>query len=688
MSAVLSELVFRMPNVEINVKNECYRPKEWPPNPDWVVSLDASGNPLSRWKNSEWDFSPWVGKTYKLDFAGGKSQIDAPALGLQNQNILRLLTTWLLWGLRGPQSWTTLRDSFRKIRRIIAFCESEGIVASELERYPHVFIRIPALFKNAERDSVLLLLDRLQRHRKEISTCLLGEIKLKELAKLFKDSGPSAEIEQTAYISPRIWRYQNGRLRECLVDFYENKEKVEQCYHFCVGAYVKNVGSLEKALTSTDFPATYLPFTKQRPSTNGARKGREYHGPFINTAQRFGIDALLQRWITLKSKDLYDIRHFGAYLNLIQLVAIAYIANFTLQRKEEAGGLRTDCLIWENNVSVGRFAVICGETTKTDKDSDARWPTSPNVEIAVHAASTVAKMRMLYTAQVDIFQCSDEDKKNPYLYHYTYDPWSAVRGGIKPYHIRPDMPSAQNLIKRYPKIFDVGTMKITEDDLNYARKFTPNLDKDGKFQVGKQWPLAFHQLRRTGAINMFASGLLSDSSIQVIMKHTNPFQTQYYGRNYTRMNFNEDVKRIIDEARYEITGKQIGDLVSERYVSPAGNERKNEILVNMLSSKDFDTLVKAGKKGEVFFRETRLGGCVKRGSCEYGGIESVARCAGGDGNKPCHDAIFDKTKKKSVQRILEITQERAKLATSNSPRKGALNAEVKGMRNYLNVISK
>ncbi|QWE94151.1 hypothetical protein [Cupriavidus sp. EM10] len=158
--------------------------------------------------------------------------------------------------------------------------------------------------------------------------------------------------------------------------------------------------------------------------------------------------------------------------------------------------------------------------------------------------------------------------------------------------------------------------------------FTPNLDKGGKFKVGETWPLAYHQLRRTGGINMFASGLLSDSSIQVIMKHLTLLQTRYYGQNHSRVRFNEDFESLTVTARYEVMARQIEALVKERYVSPLGDGRKREIVVNLVGNKEFNVLVKAGRNGEVSFRETRLGGCTKNGHCDYGGIESIVRCTG------------------------------------------------------------
>ncbi|GAF67954.1 unnamed protein product, partial [marine sediment metagenome] len=237
-----------------------------------------------------------------------------------------------------------------------------------------------------------------------------------------------------------------------------------------------------------------------------------------------------------------------------------------------------------------------------------------------------------------------------------------------------------------PRLFDPEQMKITEDDLVIARMFTPNLDKGGKFKVGEIWPLAYHQLRRTGGINMFASGVLSDSSIQVIMKHLTILQTRYYGQNYSRMRFSEDFESQVVAARYEVMARQIETLVSERYLSPLGEERKHEIIVRLIGNRDFKALVKAGRNGEVSFRETRLGGCTKDGHCDYGGIESVVRCTGGDGDKPCRDAVYDRTKQLSVERQLASVEQRIPKTQRGSPREQALQAEANGLRSYLNVI--
>lgn len=687
MNLSVSALGLKLSDAPITPDSACYRPPDWPPPADWVVSEDAEGNPLSRWGGPYWDFSAWAGYSFKLDFAGGRHGRSVPSLSPENQHIMRLLATWILWGPRGTRSWTHLRNLFYRLRRIVVLCDREGVLASTLTRFPMVLQQVPGLYPGAkERKSILVTLDRLLRAKDQIGFTLIDETGIARLSKAFAGADDEDDVEQTAYIPPRIWTYQVLRLRECLDEFLTHRQQVENCFNFCVDAYAHNFGSLEAALVTKRPLSIHRPFTAQRKGA-GARNGRQYHGPFELTARRFGIDALLHKWV-LPPRGNIDIRSFSAYLSLVQLAGFSYIANFTLQRREEAAALRADCLMWEQDAVLGHIPVICGETTKTDPDSDARWPTSPSVEVGVDAMTVVMKLRMQCAAVNPEVNCSDDDKANPHLFHTAFEPWACGPGGWRPYSTRPKVPSFLSLMQRYPRLFEPEQLKITEDDLVVARMFTPNLDKGGKFEVGEIWPLAYHQLRRTGAIHMFASGLLSDSSIQVIMKHLTLLQTRYYGQNYSRVRFNKDFEEQTVAARYEVVARQIEALVEGRYVSPLGEQRKQEIVVNLIGTKDFNALVKAGCTGEVSFRETRLGGCTKRGHCDYGGIESAARCAGGDGDKPCRDAIYDRTKQASVERQLKSVERRLDDAQPGSPRQRALQVEAHGLRNYLDVIRK
>lgn len=696
MTVVVSEMGLNVDECPIAPKHLCYRPPSWPPPADWVVSVDEHGNPQSRWGDPYWDFSAWVGSTLKFDFAGGRHNRSAPKLSPKNQHVVRMLATWILWGPMGARSWSNLKKHFDLLRRIAVLCDAEGVVASKLIRHPILIGRLAALYPNdGEAKTVVRVLDRLLRSDVKIGFNLLDEAGIFVLSSATKKP-KSRRVdkhldekagEQTAYIPPRIWVYQVRRLRECLDDFLAHRQEIEACFNFCVEAYAHNFGSLESAFLHEGYRQPFRPFSKL-PEDSGEPTELQFYGPFELTASKYGILELLKKWVLPPHRGTIALPSLTSYLTLVQTAGAAYIANFTLQRREEFAVVRADCLIWEQDPVLGRIPILCGEAIKTDPESDARWPTSPSVEVAVDAMTAVARLRMSCAAKNPTVNCSKYDQGNPYLFHNSFEPWAGTPGKWKAYSTKPKLQSYKSLMQRFPRLFDPNILRITEEDLATARKFTPNLSKDGAFEVGKIWPLAFHELRRTGAINMFASGLLSESSIQVIMKHLTLLQTRYYGRNFSRLRFSEDFENQIVSARYEVMGRQMQALVSEHYVSPHGDERKNEIVVNLIGSKDFKALVKAAKNGDVPFRETRLGGCAKRGHCDYGGVESVARCSGGDGEKPCREALYDTRKRPAVEHQLESAELQVEKASADSPRARALQAEVRGLKNYLDVTKK
>ncbi len=477
-----------------------------------------------------------------------------------------------------------------------------------------------------------------------------------------------------------------NRERECIDDFLAHKDQIAKCFKFCLDAYIHNHGSLKAAATNqTSFGR---PFTAPRSGSlkSEIRLGR-YIGKFRKTAKKFGIDKLLERWVLSEAEtEELTIKKFAAYLTLVTSVCFPYLASFTFQRKEELAALRSDCLIWEQDPTVGPIPIIRGETTKTDPDSDARWPTSPHVAVAIEAATAISSMRMTCVYDRDS-EAAKAYLNNPLLFCPPTEPWSASKtiGTIS--LIRGYSAGTYAGLLASPNLFDSEILKITEEDRTHAKMFTPNLSKSGAFAIGKVWPLAFHQLRRTGGINMYASGVLSESSIQLILKHLAIFQTRYYGKHFSSSRINQKRQNLVITAAYEVLAKNIIASVEARYISPAGNLTQHDKDVHLISAGDFKKLVAAAKNGEIPFRQTTLGGCIKRSACEYNGIESVARCAGGDGKEPCHDAKLDTAKRGFVLSLLAMTEKQLQEAKPNSRRQAALQMEVNAMRNYCELTA-
>lgn len=657
-----------------------YRPPSWPPPADWINFESCDGAVLSRWRDHIWDLSALAGYPLKLNFGDGPDPGRSAPLDPANANLLRLMIGWRLWGPRAVRAAGTALGTFCRLRSIFELCSREGILASDLMRFPKVLEKVPAILPTSGYEATIAELHRFWDARDAIGFVLVDQEGIKRLAAM----QPVHYTVQTAYIPPRIWTYQLKRLNECLSDFLRHRQQVEDCFNFCVDAYANNAGSLHAAMAST-LAINQRPFSPECISGR-TEAGHDVQaiGPFYETAERFGIASLLDRWVV--SGKRVGIRQLSGYLTLAQYAGLAYIVNFTLQRVNEAASLRTDCLLWENDPKLGKVPIICGETTKTDPDSDARWPTSPSVETAITVMTSIARMRMRCAAAHPGVHPTEEYQTNPYLLDRAFEPWAG--GQTTPYTTRRYPMSYGSLISDFPFLFDREQLRITEDDLQIALMLTPNLSAANGFAVGEVWPFTWHQLRRTGAVNMFASGLLSDSSIQFLLKHSSRLMPLYYGRGYTKLHVNEEVESVVIAAMYETMAQSILSAMSDRFVSPHSDDTKNEVIVNLIAEKDAKDLAKAARRGEVFFREIRLGACTTRGNCTYGGIESIARCAGGDGFKPCKDVIYDRCKAPAVERQLQqLDQELARLG-QDSPRLQALLAERKGLENFLNVVQR
>jgi hypothetical protein len=199
------------------------------------------------------------------------------------------------------------------------------------------------------------------------------------------------------------------------------------------------------------------------------------------------------------------------------------------------------------------------------------------------------------------------------------------------------------------------------------------------------WPLAYHQLRRTGAVNMLASGMVSEPSVQHQLKHAARAMSLYYGHNYNRLSLNAETRKFYLTTMYQSIGRELARLVLPEYISPHGESRKEQI-VAFISVADAKKLDAAGRRGEISARQIRLGFCMKRRQCEYGGVESIAHCGGGATGTPCNDALYDKNKAQQNTKYKLDLERRLGLAKTGSPRHNALLAELKSLENYYEII--
>lgn len=676
MSINLSHFGLGIETPSVGPTARSFRPPRWPPPKDWVCVEDIDGNPVSRYGDPVWDLTPWAGKTTNFNFGDGpKRRATSPLIDPANAEILRQLVTWRAWGPRATPAFTTLIRCAKQFRQIIQICSNNNVLASDLWRYPSVIDQLAQTLPRSVYNVIVAELERLRDARNFLGFELLDAVGIQRL----KAAQPDHQEEQTEYIPPRIWNYVVKRVAECTQDYLAHQAQIEECFAFCVNAYVQNDASAYRKRTGK---GTANPFQNPPPEYAGVCLDVTYFGPFAYTAQRFGIKEVIERWVG----GIKDIRAFTTYFQVVRNAALADVAAFTLMRIEEATSVRWNCWTSHDDPIFGRIPLIQGETTKTDRNDQGLWITSPSVEPSIKILQSIAMMRL---------SCVGEwsEESNPSLITLAVEPWARSSG--KQVCLKPAISSLGSVVLQFPKLFDLAELTITGDDLKIAKAVCPSLNTE-QFQVGKPWPLAWHQFRRTGAVNMFASGAISDSSIQLQMKHLTRWQPLYYGRGNTALHLNDSARVLLVNAQYEAMGRHLAEVHTDRFVSPYGDDHKAKLLapanggepVNLISDGDAQRYEKAARKHQMNFRATALGGCMKNGQCDGDCISSVGDCAGGDGEAPCINVLFDRSRADANQKRLQGVIKQLEMTPLDTPRYRFLEQEKRGLENYFAYIRK
>lgn len=658
-------LHFMHPSTLVSPESQMYKLPSYPPPDDWVVTTDQNGNDLSRYGDGYWNYSAFGYHGFNFD----EHQ-------LSNRN-LRLVKHVLLLVIYHPQLFpgtiASCVNHFRMLVKIAEVCDKHNVLLSDLSRFPQLYSHIADALQCSRFVIYIGYLHKFLLYRSEIGFVIGDRKTLSYLTSRVEHQ----EFIQHPYIPPRIWSYQVNRLNEFLEDFIKHQHLIANLYNWLTKTHQHN-SDLEME------PYLWSPFSHK----NIGHKDRiTYNGSFINILEEYNLFSLIQRWQgseRFESKRGIRPSVFSDYLNSARNLAVLYILNFSLQRSSEAVSLRADCFVTEHDERLGKICMIVGETTKTDPDSDARWVVPAQVEKAIKVSTQIAKLRMLNrpeSASID-----NDIKDNPYLMTPAWDPWVPITSK-KPKVKSLDFGSF--ISRNLPRLFDLKEITITDEDWKVALSLTPNLGQKKGFGIGLPWRFSAHQLRRTTNVNMFASSIVTDSSLQWAMKHLARQMTLYYGRNHSNLRLNSSAETAVILESYRAIYRQLVEIVEDsmEYVRPHAKDMIPKNVIELVGARDEKILLNLIKRGSVGCRPTLLGYCVKVGACEYGGIESVAKCAGSDGKNICAEAIFERKNKAKLIRLKDNHEQELGTLTRGSPRYSALKQEIYAIEVYFNVIN-
>lgn len=593
-------------NIDSNIitpESPNYILDSWPPMDETPVTCDDKNNVISVFSDNTWDFTYYRKTTEKFNF-GDKTQLKGYIIDDENIRLFKLIAAYWLWGIGTSITARSFIGRCTILKPLVYVCSINKILISELSYHEEIFEQVAEKYS---KNRILGLLESLIPYGDELGFKILDTLALKKFAKYL----PKEDLTiQTAYIPPRIWVYQIKRLELCIDDFLNHKESVSELFNHFLDIYDKKSSFQRRKILR--------------------KKLEEYH-----------LSKLFNNWAEYNHN--FGLQNFSGYLTLVTNVCIAYIANFSLMRIAEAHSLKFGCFKKEL-VDGQEICLINGSTSKTIRDENACWVVPPSVEKAVKALEVICELRFGIAKQ-KFGITEDISKFRPYLVVHSFEPWSPRDSDIQSINLVSKPRQYFEQIQRWDKLFDKEQLKITEEDLRIARQMTDNLD-ESLFKVGKVWQLAWHQLRRTGAVNMIASGMVSDKSLQFQLKHSNSIMSMYYANNFHKFKFSldESVGVLYFGERHQDNVRKNEALVDERFMSPHGERRKAQI-ISPITEKDHKSLLEMSKKGNLNYRETFLGGCTKKGEpCPYGGITNIVACMGGDGSQPCEAVLLDANK--------------------------------------------
>lgn len=145
-------------------------------------------------------------------------------------------------------------------------------------------------------------------------------------------------------------------------------------------------------------------------------------------------------------------------------------------------------------------------------------------------------------------------------------------------------------------------------------------------QVGKRWPLSFHQLRRSLAVYAHRSGMVTLPALKAQMQHITNEMTAYYADGFSRArnlvfdkdHFSHEWNAAKAEASY--LGYTLGLLFSDEDFLGGVSAQRMTGVVESRSRKDTLRLFEQNK---LAYRETILGGCVSTEECKSQPLEPI-----------------------------------------------------------------
>jgi len=546
-------------------------------DPETIVSLDAANQPLSRYGDLSWDISVMSTDgghtTTKLYFFDGQlapiARIDG---SLDLAALIREQHKALLWQyMEEGRAQKTIVNSCSALSHLAKCAWGQGISLFDLMTSPELLGDATAGMNSSYAFSVQALLKTLWRHRAVFVRGL--EVRLTELQqRIKKDYTSTDETNQTPLIPSRIY---------CSI----------------LASLLSSLGEIERRLDGL-----LDAYREERAATASVPEGlsvkqRTLHREKLLTDLYGAMRAL--GW----EKGAMSEFIAGQLID-IQVRLMTLVIAFTGMRIGEAQILPLTGVLEAVEHQGEVHHVVHGFSHKLNhgRKKPASWVTSHEghkaIELAKRIAITIWEVHMGPAAAID---------DGALLFSTTNNPYKKIA-----------IPAVRRTFfnSLLPEICPLVT-QADIDELN-ALELERNWMRDG-IDVGKRWPLAFHQLRRSLSVYAHRSGLVSLPALKGQLQHITDEMRAYYSDGFCKaVNLVFDKEHFAHEwreakAESSFLGFSLAVLFGDDdLVGGRGAHSMNRTITTR--SKD-DTL-KLFQAGKLAYRETVLGGCTSLEACD------------------------------------------------------------------------
>ncbi|MBL4909901.1 MAG: hypothetical protein JKX78_07755 [Alteromonadaceae bacterium] len=619
---------------------------------DFVLCRDLEGMSTAIFKEDTWDYNPYrlsATKLTKWHFSKlllGKNPAAERAIIIELKYLLFCMMYFCESGYTGTRSSSVMFSYFTVLRQAARFCLDLELTTHGNLTLKHLFTNKPFLAAFVRNKKGITFNKRMSAIINDFN--FLGE-KIIGFTVVNREDVDLNETDsqQTVIIPQRIYMSLMNNLENDIDFIYENSDGLEEMLPKFKDRYYGVSHGRQKGL---------------------AVGGRKYYRETMSQAiVSHGLSKLL--------KDNYKVtkkNNLTLALSKIQFIAKQVIHLYTGMRHQEVNRLPYECVYTETitEATVDEKGKIVDEALAVELLSTTTKFTGYKESASWYAPKCVLKA-------IKILQRIARGMAGFYNVAYETIPLLVSTSELRT--LMDGKPEVTNFNTSKHSPHWLSLLTITGIDLIDLRASDEDRDflSDKKFQVGNSWPLASHQFRRSLAFYASNSGFVSLPTLKAQFKHLSLEMARYYRRNF------EQIKTIFGYFDKEKGEYILPDdhMIFEYQLGIPGNVA-NQILIDVLGAdnhiygktgryierqkeqlKDNEILIqevrketeKRVAKGELSYRDTLLGGCIKVGACEDEMLGDFTSCLG------CKGGIINPNKvDKAIDRIKEELAEYAK----------------------------